>query len=362
MSIFIGPAILILLVALELLLLKALNKPIPWSEITMNLNSGQILLWLGRGLEVLGYYYLASLMPYQLTDYLGLFWVVLIGYILWDHQFYWLHNLHHKIPLLWHIHEVHHQGKHFNSSLGIRNSWFSSISSLPFFLPLVFAGIPVEAFVLVSSINYFVQFYNHNDVIKHPKWMEKIFITPSLHKVHHGINDEYLNKNCGGTFSIWDRIYGTHQQELEHVPVKLGLRKGFSTGSPILVNILPFLKSPRPNVKLNNDPLLNLASFLLYIQLLSFIAIQDRLAILSGTVFVGFIVLGTIILGLIQEGKRHAWSMWIANLILSCLVMYHIGLFQYQYVLISIIATAGYTFIVVVRNAIALRNKTGSHS
>ena len=87
MSIFIGPAFLILLVAIELLVLRAFNKPIPWAEISMNLNSGQILLWLGRGLEVLGYYYLATLIPYQLPDYLGLFWVVLIAFILWDHQF-----------------------------------------------------------------------------------------------------------------------------------------------------------------------------------------------------------------------------------------------------------------------------------
>ena len=358
MSIFIGPALLLLLVAIELLILKALNKPIPWSEITMNLNSGQILLWLGRGLEVLGYYYMATLIPYQLTDYLGLFWVVFIAFILLDHQFYWLHNLHHKIPLLWYIHEVHHQGEHFNSSLGIRNSWFSSISSLPFFLPLVFLGIPVEVFVLVSSIHYFVQFYNHNDVIKHPKWMEKVFITPSLHKVHHGVNREYLNKNCGGTFSIWDRIYGTHQQELEEVPVKLGLRKSFSTGSPILVNILPFLKSPRPNAKLNNDPLLNLASFLLYMQLLSFIAIQEQLTIVSGTVFVVFVVLGTIILGLIQEGKRYAWSMWVFNLIASSLVMNYIGLFDFQYVIVSVIATAVYTCIVVFRGLTARIRKS----
>jgi hypothetical protein len=179
--------------------------------------------------------------------------------------------------------------------------------------------------------------------------MEKVFITPSLHKVHHGVNREYLNKNCGGTFSIWDRIYGTHQQELEEVPVKLGLRKSFSTGSPILVNILPFLKSPRPNAKLNNDPLLNLASFLLYMQLLSFIAIQEQLTIVSGTVFVVFVVLGTIILGLIQEGKRYAWSMWVFNLIASSLVMNYIGLFDFQYVIVSVIATAVYTCIVIFR-------------
>ncbi len=350
MSIFIGPALLLLLVTLELLVLKVLKKPIPWSEITLNLNSGQILLWLGRGLEVLGYYYLTTLISFQLTDYIGLFWVVLVALIFWDHQFYWLHNLHHRIPLLWYIHEVHHQGEHFNSSLGIRNSWFSSISSLPFFIPLALIGIPVEIFVLVSSIHYFVQFYNHNDVIKHPKWMEKFLITPSLHKVHHGVNVEYLNKNCGGTFSIWDRIYGTHQQELEHVPVELGLRKGFSTGSPILVNILPFLKSSRPNVKLNNDPLLNIASFLLYIQLLSFIAIQDRLAIVSGAVFVVFILLGTIIIGMAQERKRYAWSLWILNLAGSSIVMYYLGLFGFHAVKISVAATIGYTAIILLRN------------
>jgi len=110
------------------------------------------------------------------------------------------------------------------------------------------------------------------------------------------------------------------------------------------------LKSPRPKVKLNNDPLLNVASFLLYIQLLSFISIQQQLEILPGTVFVIFIVLGTIILGLIQEGKRYGWSLWILNLIVLTLAMYFVDLFDFQQVIASVIATAGYTSIVVFRN------------
>ena len=344
MSIFIGPAFLIVLVALELLVIKFfLKKPIPWAEITMNLNSGQILLWLGRGLEVLGYYYIVGLIPYELTGYINIAWVALIAFILWDHQFYWLHNFHHKIPILWKIHEVHHQGEHFNSSLGIRNSWFSSLSSLPFFLPMALLGIPVEVFVLVSSIHYFIQFYNHNDVINHPKWMESILITPSLHKVHHGINTEYRNKNCGGTFSIWDRIYGTHQQELKEVPVKLGLIRPFSSGSPISINLLPFTKKERPKAQLNNNPILNIGSFLLYIQLLGFIAVQHQVSLIQGAVFVTFIFLGTLIIGFIQEGRRGGKFLWLVNMISFGAIIFTLEMFTLKPIQWSMIGTLIYT-------------------
>jgi hypothetical protein len=93
-------------------------------------------------------------------------------------------------------------------------------------------------------------------------------------------------------------------------------------------------------------------------QLLSFIAIQEQLTIVSGTVFVVFVVLGTIILGLIQEGKRYAWSMWVFNLIASSLVMNYIGLFDFQYVIVSVIATAVYTCIVVFRGLTARIRKS----
>jgi len=344
MSIFIGPEFLIVLVALELLVIKFfLKKPIPWAEITMNLNSGQILLWLGRGLEVLGYYYIVGLIPYELTGYMNIGWVALIAFVLWDHQFYWLHNFHHKIPILWKIHEVHHQGEHFNSSLGIRNSWFSSLSSLPFFIPMALVGIPVEIFVLVSSIHYFIQFYNHNDVIDHPKWMESILITPSLHKVHHGINSEYHNKNCGGTFSIWDRIYGTHQQELKEVPVKLGLMRPFSSGSPISINLLPFTKKKRPKAQLNNNPILNIGSFLLYVQLLGFIAVQQEVSLIQGIVFVTFIFLGTLIIGFIQEGQRGGRFLWLFNIISFGVIIFTLEMFALKPIQWSMISTLIYT-------------------
>ena len=164
-------------------------------------------------------------------------------------------------------------------------------------------------------IYYFIQFYNHNDVINHPKWMESILITPSLHKVHHGINAEYHNKNCGGTFSIWDRIYGTHQQELKEVPVKLGLIRPFSSGSPISINLLPFTKKNRPKVPLNNNPILNIGSFLLYIQLLGFIAVQHKVSLIQGSIFATFIFLGTLIIGFIQEGRRGGKVLWVFNMI-----------------------------------------------
>lgn len=343
MNIFMGPALLIVLVAVELIVFRIKKRTIPWAEISMNLNSGQILLWLGRGLEVLGYYYIVRWWGFDLGEWLPEWAVILAAFVLWDHQFYWLHNLHHKIPLLWYVHEVHHQGEHFNMSLGIRNSWFSSLTSLPFFIPLALLGIPAETFVLVSSIHYFVQFYNHNDIVRHASWLERIFITPSLHKVHHGINPEYMHKNCGGTFSIWDRIYGTFSAELAHVPVELGLKQRMSTGNPFWVNILPFIKSRRPQRALSNDPWLNLASFILYMQLLAFIAVQEQISFFQSAVLIVFIFLGTLIVGWMEEGIRGAKWIWAINAVALGVLAFISTLLEYNPVFLTVCLTGVYT-------------------
>jgi sterol desaturase/sphingolipid hydroxylase (fatty acid hydroxylase superfamily) len=107
---------------------------------------------------------------------------------------------------------------------------------------LAIIGVPLEVFITVSSINYFIQFYNHNGFIKKSGWLEYFLVTPSHHKVHHGTNAIYLDKNFGGTFIIWDQLFGTYQPEVQTEPVNLGIANHQRTDNIVLLNNLPILK------------------------------------------------------------------------------------------------------------------------
>lgn len=153
-------------------------------------------------MQLLIYHYAEQHFGFPIVSKWGMSFQFLFVLFAWDFLYYWSHYLHHKWRFLWTVHEVHHQAEHYNISLGIRNSWYSSLTSLPFFLPLAFLGVSIELFILVSSIHYFIQFYNHTTLVKNSGWLEYLLITPATHEVHHGKNTEYIDKNYGGTFNI----------------------------------------------------------------------------------------------------------------------------------------------------------------
>ena len=223
----------------------------PWLEAIANLNSGHLVLWFFRGLEVAGFAWVAQHASLHALDGWPPLAVGLLAFVAWDLGFYWLHRLHHRIGFLWAIHSVHHQGEHFNLSLGIRNSWLSSLSSLPFFVPLALIGVPVEVFVAVSSLHYTVQFYNHNGVVGQSGWLERVMVTPAHHRIHHGANPEYVDKNFGGTLLLWDRLFGTFQRPVPGVTIRYGIGNWRASYNPLWLNLLPVLQglgwaSPAP--------------------------------------------------------------------------------------------------------------------
>ncbi|WP_395702417.1 sterol desaturase family protein [Aquabacterium sp.] len=214
----------------------------PWLEAIANLNSGHLVLWFFRGLEVAGY---AWVWQHARTSALAgwpLWAVALLAFVAWDFGFYWLHRLHHRIGLLWAVHAVHHQGEHFNLSLGIRNSWLSSLSSLPFFVPLALLGVPVEVFVAVSSLHYTVQFYNHCGLVERSGWLDRVMVTPAHHRIHHGANPEYIDKNFGGTLLVWDKLFGTFQRPVPGVQIRYGIAGWRPSYNPLWLNLQPLLQ------------------------------------------------------------------------------------------------------------------------
>ncbi|MET3132695.1 sterol desaturase/sphingolipid hydroxylase (fatty acid hydroxylase superfamily) [Oxalobacteraceae bacterium GrIS 1.11] len=227
----------------ELLVLKfARKQAIPWREVIFNLNSGHILMWVLRGVEVGVFGLLLAHANVHLVDRWPVAAQWLFAFIGWDFCFYWMHRLHHRLPIFWAVHVVHHQGEHFNLSLGIRNSWYSSLTSLIFVAILAVLGVPLDIFLLVSSFHYSVQLYNHNALVGKSGILDRFLVTPSNHRVHHGIDARYMNKNFGGTFLIWDRCFGTYQAELEGVPMQYGVPGAPKTDNPLWASNAPLLR------------------------------------------------------------------------------------------------------------------------
>lgn len=135
-----------------------------------------------------------------------------------DFAYYWFHRLSHEINAIWATHIVHHQSEEYNLTVALRQSWFQSLFSWWFYLPLAFLGFSPLMIVTVGAVNTLYQFWIHTKAIKKlPAPIEFIFNTPSHHRVHHGTNPQYIDKNHAGSLIIWDRMFGTFIEEKEEV-------------------------------------------------------------------------------------------------------------------------------------------------
>jgi len=143
MNLALGTGLMLLMVIIELLILKFYKKEeIPWKDVVFNLNSGHILMWILRGAELAVFYFFLHNYSLNLFTSWSFIPIWVFTFVAWDFCFYWLHRLHHKVKLFWMVHVVHHEGEEFNLSLGIRNSWYSSVTSIPFFIILAILGVP----------------------------------------------------------------------------------------------------------------------------------------------------------------------------------------------------------------------------
>ena len=143
-------------------------------------------------------------------------WILLLIGV--DFFYYWFHRLSHEVSVLWGTHVVHHQSEEYNLSVALRQSATQVFGSFWFYLPLAFIGFDPISFITISQIQTLYQFWIHTRLIKKmPAWFEYILNTPSHHRVHHGVNPKYIDRNHGGTFIIYDRIFGTFQEEEEEV-------------------------------------------------------------------------------------------------------------------------------------------------
>jgi sterol desaturase/sphingolipid hydroxylase (fatty acid hydroxylase superfamily) len=161
-------------------------------------------------------------------------WTWLILFTGVDFFYYWFHRMSHQVNALWASHIVHHQSEEYNLTVALRQSWFQGGFSWVFYLPLAFAGFEPIMFLTVSSFNTLYQFWIHTRAIDKMGPLEWIINTPSHHRVHHGSNPKYIDKNHGGTLIIWDRIFGTFQKEEDEVVY--GITKPLASWNPVWAN------------------------------------------------------------------------------------------------------------------------------
>ncbi|HXH17769.1 MAG TPA: sterol desaturase family protein [Chitinophagales bacterium] len=162
-------------------------------------------------------------------------WSVLLLFIGVDFFYYWFHRLAHEIAVLWGSHVVHHQSEEYNLTVAVRQAWLQGAFSWVFYLPLALLGFEPLLFVSIAGFQTLYQFWIHTKTIgKLPAPIEFIFNTPSHHRVHHGVNPKYIDRNHGGTLIIFDRMFGTFQAEEEKVVY--GITKPANSWNPLWVN------------------------------------------------------------------------------------------------------------------------------
>ncbi|MER3630912.1 MAG: C-5 sterol desaturase [Blastocatellia bacterium] len=189
-----------------------------------------LLFGLFIGLIYAGAYQLA---PFKFPADAWWSWVVL--FFLDDFAYYWFHRVSHESRLFWNFHVVHHSSEYFNLSVAVRQSWFSGLLHWVFYTPIMLAGFAPWMFATMHGFNLIYQFWIHTQFIDRLGPLEYLLNTPSHHRVHHGVNNSYLDKNYAGVLIIWDRIFGTFVPESEEP--RYGIIKPVKSFNPLWINL-----------------------------------------------------------------------------------------------------------------------------
>ena len=156
--------------------------------------------------------------------------------LLYDFCYYWLHRCGHEVGILWAAHVVHHQSERYNLSTALRQTSSGVLFGWLFYLPLAVLGYPIEVFATVAVIDLIYQYWIHTELVGKLGWFDRVFASPSNHRVHHAVNDRYLDRNYGGILILWDRLFGTFAEEDPKEPVVFGTRAPLRSWNPLWAN------------------------------------------------------------------------------------------------------------------------------
>lgn len=285
-------------------------------------------------------------------------WVWLAAFVLYDFFYYWNHRLGHEVSLLWAAHVVHHSSEEYNLTTALRQTSGSFLSWI-FYLPMAVVGFDPAVVLSVGALNLVYQFWVHTRHVGKLGWYEWFFVTPSNHRVHHAQNQIYLDRNYGGVFILWDRLFGSFQEELDDEPPIYGVRKALQSWNPVWGNVQVYTQlfkdswhtrnwldkgkvwfgrtGWRPDDVARDFPLqkVDLSKFEKFDTALSgkakwYCILQHGLTVLIGVMFMmnaaqlpilmqvglaGFVIVSSLTVGLMMENKRYAvWLEGIKNL------------------------------------------------
>ncbi len=227
------------LIAFEVLLDLLTAKERRWKDTGANV----IIFIINQLLEktVYGALGIIGLIPFQLLTPWTIpmnVWTWMLAFFAADFTYYWMHRLEHEHRILWASHSVHHSSEDYNLTVSMRLSVVESLFEWIFLIPMILVGFtPFQAIVaLIFVVQY--QTWIHTERIVKMGWLDEVFNTPSVHRVHHGSNNKYLDKNYGGVLIIWDKLFGTFQREEEKVVY--GLTKNIRSNNPITINFVEY--------------------------------------------------------------------------------------------------------------------------
>jgi len=199
-----------------------------------------VISLLTKGSFLLFNIYLYQFRLFTINDLMNVFSVVVLTFAAIDFIYYWFHRCSHRIKFLWAMHMNHHSSEEMNFVVSLRQAWFAPFAKVIFFMPLPLIGFDPLITVVVGIASTFWGVIGHTQWINKLGPFEYIFVTPSHHRVHHGSNDQYIDKNFGNLLIIWDKFFGTFEPENEKVIY--GIKENVKTFNPIKITFMLWIK------------------------------------------------------------------------------------------------------------------------
>ncbi len=165
-------------------------------------------------------------------------WTWVLAVIVADFTYYWMHRWEHEVRIFWAHHSVHHSSPEFNLTTALRIAWVDAVIEWIFFIPMILIGFDVVQTIIALSIVVAYQTLIHTEKVGKLGWLDKVLNTPSVHRVHHGKNPQYIDKNYGGILIIWDRLFGTYEPEVEKVIY--GITTPPNSNNPFIINFYEY--------------------------------------------------------------------------------------------------------------------------
>jgi alkylglycerol monooxygenase len=174
---------------------------------------------------------------------------LVVAFVVYDFCYYWFHRISHERRIFWAAHVAHHQSEEYNLTTALRQTSTGFLLGWLFYIPCFLLGMPADVFVTVASANLIYQFWVHTRFVTTLGPLEYVLVTPMNHRVHHARNPQYIDRNYGGFFILWDRIFGTYRAEDPRTPIDYGISRGLNSWNPLWANLHVYADMLRDTIK-----------------------------------------------------------------------------------------------------------------